>query len=169
MSNFGRGSPPFGDWLSGQGIDTLEIRTEPGLGKTSFIVDGFPYMTDAGRWTTTYVKGPAYGTFLIDFDKPGFHEIEVTDLVRKELLVPNSYADAYLLTDTETPWSEGDPKKRDPSRLGKLMDPSDPVKFASGRSYRFLRWEGAAAGSGKKIRVEVKGKTVLIARYEAAK
>jgi hypothetical protein len=49
------------------------------------------------------------------------------------------------------------------------MDPSDPVKFASGKSYRFIRWEGAAAGSKRKVRVNVKGKTVLIARYEAAK
>jgi hypothetical protein len=161
--------PPFGDWLSGEGKNVLEVRTEPGLGKTAFTVDGLPYMTYAGRWTTTYVKGPNYGSIFISFDGPGVHEVEVRDPVRKELLVANSYSDAYLLNETDIPWVVSDQAKRDPSRLGKLMDPSDPVKFATGKPYRFVGWEGAVPSEKKKIRVAVNGRTILVARYELAK
>jgi hypothetical protein len=161
--------PPFGNWLSGAGADVLEIRTEPGLGKTSFLVDGLPFMTHAGRWTTTYVKGDEYGSFLVTFDSPRVHEIEVKDVVRKELLVANSYEEAYLLNETEMPGATSSKEKRDPARLGKLMDPSDPVKFSTGGAYRFVGWEGAATSTKKKIKVEVKGRTVLTARYEKTK
>jgi hypothetical protein len=161
--------PPAGDWLSGERRNILEVRTEPGLGKTAFTVDGLPYMTYAGRWTTTYVKGPSYGSFFITFDGPGAHEVEVRDVLRKELLVANSYNEAYLLVETDMPWVIADQAKRDPSRLGKLMDPSDPVKFATGKPYRFVGWEGAVTSPNKKIRVEVNGRTVVVARYGLTK
>jgi hypothetical protein len=161
--------PPFGNWLSGAGAAILEIRTEPGLGKTSFTVDGLPYMTHAGRWTTTYVKGDEYGSFFVTFDGPGVHDIEVRDVVRKSLLVANSYEEAYLLNETEMPGATAGKEKRDPARLGKLMDPSDPVKFSTGEAYRFVGWDGAVKSAKKKIRVEVKGRTVLTARYEKFK
>lgn len=144
----------------------LLVQTEPGLGKTEFSVDGLPMFTYAGRWTTAYEKGENYGNFFITFDKPGWHTVEIRDAVKKELLVANSYEDAYALNETEMPGATASKVKRDPMRLGKLMDPSNPVQFATGKPYRFSGWEGAVTSPAKKIRIEVKERTVLIARFK---
>jgi hypothetical protein len=144
----------------------LLVRTEPGLGKTEFRVDGLPMFTYAGHWTTAYEKGENYGNFFITFDKPGWHTVEIRDAVKKELLVANSYEDAYALNETEMPGATASKVKRDPMRLGKLMDPSNPVQFATGKPYRFAGWEGAVTSPAKKIRIEVKEKTVLVARFK---
>lgn len=144
----------------------LLVRTEPGLGKTEFRIDGMPMFTYAGRWTTVYEKGENYGNFYVTFDKPGWHTVEIRDAVKKELLVANSYEDAYALNETEMPGATAGKEKRDPARLGKLMDPSDPVRFASGKPYRFSGWEGAVTSQSKTIKVEVRDRTVLIARFQ---
>ncbi len=79
--------------------------------------------------------------------------------------VANSYEDAYALNETEMPGAVASKVTRDPLRLGKLMDPSNPVNFATGKPYRFSGWEGACTSPANTIRIEVKEKTVLIARF----
>jgi hypothetical protein len=141
--------------------DVLTIKTQPGLGKTEFKVDGLPLWTHSGRWTTEYIKEANYGALRIDFDKPGTHTVEAVDMERSELLVPTSYEAAYELEDTGMP---GQVQKRE-GRLGVLMDPSQPLKFASGAPFRFQHWSGAASGTTPTVKVKVSGDTVLTAHY----
>jgi hypothetical protein len=86
------------------------------------------------------------------------------DTERKELLIANSYEDAYALNETKMPGAT-ETEVRDPSRLGKLMDPSDPVKFATGKPYQFVGWKGAVQSAQRQIRVYVKGEVTIIAEY----
>jgi len=144
--------------------NVLIVRTQPGLGKTRFEVDGLPMTTYAGRWTTTYEKGERYGTLTARFDKPATHTIKVLDPERKELLVANSYEDAYALNETKMPGAT-ETETRDPSRLGKLMDPADPVQFATGKPYRFIGWKGGVQSKQRTIRVYVEGEVTIIAEY----
>ena len=144
----------------------LLVRTEPGLGKTEFRVDGLPMFTYAGRWTTAYEKGKTTGTSSSPSTSPAGTRSRSGTTVKKELLVANSYEDAYALNETEMPGATASKVKRDPMRLGKLMDPSNPVQFATGKPYRFAGWEGAVTSPAKKIRIEVKEKTVLVARFK---
>ena len=100
----------------------LTVRTEPSLGKTRFELDGQPMMTYGGRWTTEYIKGPNFGNFIARFDQPGWHTVTVIDETRQEMLVANSYQDAYALNETVMPGATST-APRDPERLGKYMDP----------------------------------------------
>jgi hypothetical protein len=143
----------------------LTVRTDPGLGKTRFEMDGLPMMTCGGRWTTEYIKGPNYGNFFGRFDQPGWHTLTIVDEVRKEMLVANSYQDAYALNETRMPGATSE-APRDPSRLGKFMDPSEPGKVFEGKPYRFVGWEGPVKSKKKTIRVYVEGQTEVVARFE---
>lgn len=146
-----------------RGNHALFVKTEPGLGKTRFELDGLPMMTYSGRWTTEYVKGENYGTFVARFDEPGWHTLKIVDDVRKEMLVANSYEDAYALNETQMPGATAE--KRDPARLGKLMDPSEPARFSEGKPFRFTGWDGPVKSAGKAIKVYVDGPTAVIARF----
>ncbi len=148
-----------------RGEHVLIVKTEPGLGKTRFELDGLPMMTYGGRWTTEYIKGPNYGSFIARFDTPGWHTITIVDEVRKEMLVANSYQDAYGLNETVMPGATAE-KPRDPGRLGKLMDPSEPGQVFEGKPYRFIGWEGPAKDKKKTIRVYVDDETRVTARFE---
>ncbi len=148
----------------------LTVETEPGLGKTQFKLDGLPMVTYAGRWTTKYVKGPNYGKFYARFDKPGYHEITIVDTTRAEILVANSYEDAYKLNDTKMMGAvSGEKKDRDPNRLGKLMDPSEPGKTYSGKPYKFVGWAGPVKSNEKTVKVYVDKETVVIAKFKRMK
>ncbi|OHB75701.1 MAG: hypothetical protein A2Z34_08515 [Planctomycetes bacterium RBG_16_59_8] len=142
----------------------LTVKTLPDLGKTRFELDGVPMMTYAGRWTTEYVKGTLYGTFTAKFDKPGWHTLKIVDDVKKEMMVANTYEDAYALNETKMPGATAE--KRDPARLGKLMDPSEPTKFYDGKPYRFTGWEGVVASNERTIKVYVDGETTITARFQ---
>ena len=148
-----------------RGDHVLIVQTEPGLGKTRFELDGLPMMTYGGRWTTEYIKGPNFGSFIARFDAPGWHTITIVDDVRKEMLVANSYQDAYALNETVMPGATAE-KPRDPSRLGKLMDPSEPGQVFEGKPYKFVGWEGPAKENKKTIRVYVDGEVRVTARFE---
>ncbi len=154
-----------------RGKYVLIVKTDPELGKTHFKLDGLPMVTYSGRWTTEYVKGSNYGTFIARFDNPGWHEIKIIDTIRTEILIANSYEDAYALNGTKMMGSttkEGE--KRNPNRLGKLMDPSNPGKFYDGKPYYFDHWEGPVISKKKKIRVYVKkNRTVVIAKFKKMK
>jgi hypothetical protein len=143
----------------------LTVKTQPSLGKTRFELDGQPMMTYGGRWTTEYIKGPNYGNFIAGFDAPGWHTITIVDDVRKEMLVANSYEDAYALNETKRPGATA-AATRDPNRLGKYMDPSEPGKVFEGKPYRFAGWDGPVKSRKKTIRVYVEGKTEVVARFE---
>jgi len=151
------------DGLS-RGDHILTVTTEPGLGKTRFELDGLPMMTYSGRWTTEYVKGPNYGSFSARFAAPGWHTLRIVDDLRKEMLVANTYGDAYAINETSMPGATAAP--RDPSRLGKLMDPSEPGKAYEGKPYAFVGWDGAVKGKKKTIRVYIDGEAKIIARFE---
>jgi hypothetical protein len=155
---------PSGDSGVEREKNVLIVKTKPGLGKTRFEVDGLPMMTYGGRWTTVYEKGERYGTFVARFDKPGTHTIKILDTERTELLVANSYEDAYALNETKMPGAT-EAEVRDPARLGKLMDPADPVKSATGKPYRFVGWKGAVQGKKKEVRIFVDGEVVVIAEF----
>jgi hypothetical protein len=148
-----------------RGSHILTVKTEPGLGKTRFELDGVPMVTYGGRWTTEYIKGPNYGKFIARFDTPGWHTIKIVDDLRKEMLVANSYQDAYAINETVMPGATAE-VPRDPSRLGKLMDPSEPGKVYEGRPYKFIGWEGPVTSAKKTIRVYVEGETEVIAHFE---
>jgi hypothetical protein len=143
----------------------LTVKTAPSLGKTRFELDGLPMMTYGGRWTTEYIKGPNYGDFIAGFDTPGWHTITIVDDVRKEMLVANSYEDAYALNETKMPGATA-AATRDPNRLGKYMDPSEPGRVFEGKPFRFAGWEGPVKSKKKTIRVYVQGKTQVIAAFE---
>jgi len=151
-----------------RGNHILTVKTEPGLGKTRFELDGLPMVTYGGRWTTEYIKGPNYGSFVARFDAPGWHTLKIVDDVRKEMLVANSYQDAYAINETIMPGATAE-TPRDPSRLGKFMDPSEPGKIYEGKPYKFVGWEGAVKEKKKTIRVYVEGETQVIARFEQQK
>jgi hypothetical protein len=147
-----------------RGDHALTVTTEPGLGKTRFELDGLPMMTHGGRWTTEYVKGPNYGSFSARFDAPGWHTLRIVDDLRKEMLVANTYGDAYAINETSMPGAAAAP--RDPSRLGKLMDPSEPGKAYEGKPYAFVGWDGAVKEKKKTVRVYVDGDTRILALFE---
>ena len=142
----------------------LTVRTEPSLGKTRFELDGQPMMTRGGRWTTEYIKGPNYGNFFAGFDSPGWHTITVVDDVRKEMLVANSYEDAYALNETKMPGATAT-ATRDPDRLGKYMDPSEPGRVFEGKPFRFSGWEGPVKSKKKTVRVYVEGQMEVVAEF----
>lgn len=147
-----------------RGDHVLTVTTEPGLGKTRFELDGLPMITKSGRWTTEYVKGPDYGSFSARFDAPGWHILKIIDDKRKEMLVANSYEEAYAINETRMPGAAAG--TRDPSRLGRLMDPSEPGKVSEGKPYVFAFWEGAVSGKERTVRVFVEGQTSVTARFE---
>lgn len=148
----------------------LTLKTHPELGKVRFRVDGTLLWTHAGRWTTEYVKGPQYGQATIDFDAPGEHTVELMDAQVGEMLVAESYEQAYRVVETDmpgSPTSEGADRLR-PSeeRVGKLMDPSNPTQFLpTGKVYRFTGWSGATCGSDTTLRVRVDDHTELVAHF----
>ncbi len=145
----------------------LIVKTEPGLAKTSFEIDGLPMVTYAGRWTTEYVKGPNYGMFIAYFDKPGWHEIKIVDTIRTEILVANSYEDAYALNELKMPSSTGEEEKeRDVNRLGKFMDPSNPGKLYEGKPFRFTGWEEPVKSKEKTVKVYVENEVVVVANFD---
>jgi hypothetical protein len=125
-------------------------------------------VTYGGRWTTEYIKGPNYGSFIARFDTPGWHTLKIVDDVRKEMLVANSYQDAYAINETAMPGATAE-APRDPSRLGKLMDPSEPGEIYDGKPYKFVGWEGPVKEKKRTIRVYVEGDTQAIARFEQQK
>lgn len=143
----------------------LVVKTSPSLGKTQFELDGLPMLTHGGRWTTEYVKGPNYGNFVAAFDTPGWHTVTIIDDVRKEMLVANSYEDAYALNETKMPGATAG-AARDPDRLGKYMDPSEPGRVFEGKPFKFSRWDGAANGRKKTVRVYVDGLAEVTAVFE---
>jgi hypothetical protein len=151
-----------------RGEHILTVKTEPGLGKTRFELDGIPMVTYGGRWTTEYIKGPNYGSFIARFDTPGWHTIKIVDDLRKEMLVANSYQDAYAINETVMPGATAE-APRDPSRLGKFMDPSEPGKIYEGKPYNFVGWEGPVRSAKKTIRVHVDGDTQVVARFQQQK
>ncbi len=153
------------------GIDrgkyTLIVKTDPGLGKTRFKLDGLPMVTYSGRWTTKYVKGPNYGSFIAKFDTPGWHEITIVDDTKAQMLVANSYEDAYALNATKMPGStSGEGENRDPNRLGKFMDPSEPGKVYEGKPYEFVNWYGPVVSKKKTIKVYVDKEVTVYAKFE---
>jgi len=106
-----------------------------------------------------------YGNFVAGFDAPGWHTLTVVDDVRKEMLVANSYEDAYALNETKMPGATAG-AARDPDRLGKYMDPSEPGKVFEGKPFRFAGWEGPVKGKKRTVRVYVEGQTEVTARFE---
>lgn len=148
-----------------RGCHILIVRTEPGLGKTRFELDGRPMMTYSGRWTTEYIKGANYGNFIARFDSPGWHTLKIVDEIRREMLVANSYQDAYALNETVMPGASAE-TPRDPNQLGKYMDPSEPGRFYEGKPYYFIGWEGPVKETRKTIRIYVEGETQVTARFE---
>ena len=151
-----------------RGSHILTVKTEPGLGRTRFELDGVPMVTYGGRWTSEYIKGPNYGSFVARFDTPGWHVIKIVDDLRKEMLVANSYQDAYAINETVMPGATAE-APRDPSRLGKFMDPSEPGKIYEGKPYKFIGWEGPVKETNKTIRIYVEGETQVVARFEQQK
>jgi len=150
-----------------RGDHVLIVKTDPGLGKTRFELDGLPMVTYAGRWTTKYVKGPNYGSFIARFEWPGWHEIKIVDAVRAEMLVANSYMDAYTLNETRMLGATAEKQtKRDPNRLGKLMDPSEPGRFYDGKPFYFDHWEGPVVSNKNKIKVYVENQTIVVAKFK---
>ncbi len=143
----------------------LTVRTAPSLGKTRFELDGLPMMTYGGRWTTEYIKGPNFGNFIARFDQPGWHTVTVVDETRQEMLVANSYQDAYALNETVMPGATST-APRDPERLGKYMDPSEPGKVFEGKPFKFAGWDGPVKSGKKTVRVYVEGDTEVTAKFE---
>ncbi|MFA5394285.1 MAG: hypothetical protein WC338_07535 [Candidatus Ratteibacteria bacterium] len=143
----------------------LTIETEPALGKTKFKVDETPLWTYAGHWTTKYEMGEDYGRCFMDFDRPGTHRVEALDLEKKSLLVANSYGEASAVNEQ----AEEDAAALKPgssSRLGKLMDPSNPGKFMEGAGYKFVGWTGDIESREPVITVRVDKPIRLIAKYK---
>ncbi len=133
-----------GDALSKQG-PTLSVTTEPPLGSVRFRVDGFDYWTHSGRWTTEYVQGPQFGKFQITFDGPGSHTIEIVDVIPADMETPAGYGSSQ--------------------RLGRFMDPSQPLKPSGGRKFHFREWGGAASGTEHIVTFEVRTNTTLSAKF----
>ncbi|HQO35167.1 MAG TPA: putative glycoside hydrolase [bacterium] len=144
----------------------LIVKTEPGLGKTCFELDGLFMMTYSGGWKIEYEKGSNYGTFHATFSKPGLHTLRILDLERKDMLVANSYGDAYALNDAKMPGATGE-DKREFSNIATLKDPADPNRPASGKVYKFIGWGGAVESTEQTIEVYVEGTTTVTARYAA--
>lgn len=152
------------------GEHTLIVKTDPGLGKTHFELDGLPMVTYSGRWTTEYVKGQNYGSFIARFDEPGWHEIRIIDATRAEILVANSYEDSYAINATKMPGATAEKQgKRDLNRLGKFMDPSEPGKLYEGKPYQFTGWYGPLTSKKKTIKVYVDDKVTVFAKFEKMK
>ncbi len=135
----------MGDALAKAG-PTLTVTTEPPLGAVRFRVDGFDYWTHSGRWTTEYVQGPDFGRFQITFEQPGPHRVQIVDAIP---------------ADMETPAGYGTGK-----RLGRFMDPSQPLRPSGGRKFHFRGWGGAATGTDQEVRFEVKENTTLKAKFD---
>jgi Hypothetical glycosyl hydrolase family 15 len=125
---------------------TLTVTTEPALGAVRFRVDGFDYWTHSGRWTTEYVKGPEFGRFQITFEQPGPHTVEIMDVVPSDLETPAGYGTSR--------------------RLGRFMDPSQPLHPSAGRKFRFRDWSGAASGADHSVKLEVKNNMILTAKFD---
>lgn len=150
-----------------RGGHILVVKTDPGLGKTHFELDGLPMVTYSGRWTTKYVKGPNYGSFIARFDTPGWHEVTIVDDTRAQILVANSYEDAYAINATKMPGATADDAgRRNPDRLGKLMDPSEPGKMYEGKPFKFVNWYGPVVSKKKTIKVYVDGEVTVYAKFE---
>lgn len=162
------------------GEHKLIVKTDPKLGQTKFEIDGVSAETFAGRWsavyekkdqsgkwTTKYIKKDNFGIFILTFDKPGYHTLEIKDLERKTLLVPTSYKDGYIVFGFEQPFAgaKENKKKIDLSKYANLMDPADPGKFAPLKPYIFKGWDGAVKSKKRKIEVYVKGETEVIAKF----
>ena len=134
-----------GDDLSKRG-PTLVVATEPALGAVRFRVDGFDYWTHSGRWTTQYEPGPQFGKFSITFDEPGTHTVEIVDVIPADMETPAGYGTSQ--------------------RLGKFMDPSQPLKPSGGRKFHFREWSGPVSGE-RQVKFEVKTNTTLSAKFDA--
>ncbi|MBI2843204.1 MAG: hypothetical protein HYX78_07365 [Armatimonadetes bacterium] len=143
---------------------TLTIETSPTLAATRFKVDGIPVYTHSGSYTTKYEKGANFGRCSISFEKSGVHTIEVIDLEKKALMVADNYWESYKL-DEDAEFEANRAKDGYLPRLGKLMDPADPVKFMEGGGYAFEGWDGAGTGKEKTVTVRVDGPTRLVAKY----
>jgi Hypothetical glycosyl hydrolase family 15 len=126
---------------------TLTVATEPPLGAVRFRVDGFDYWTHSGRWTTEYVKGPRFGRFQITFDQPGTHTVEIVDAIPADMATPAGYGTS--------------------KRLGRFMDPSQPLRPSAGRKFHFREWAGAASGTNYEVKLDVKADATLSARFHA--
>ena len=141
------------------------VRTAPSLGKTRFELDGMPMMTVRGALDNgIHRRRRNFGNFIARFDQPGWHTVTVIDETRQEMLVANSYQDAYALNETVMPGATST-APRDPERLGKHMDPSEPGKVSAGKPFKFAGWDGPVK-SGKIVRVYVEGDTEVTARFE---
>ena len=163
------------------GKHKLIVKTEPGLGRTKFEIDGVSAETFSGnwssvsekegeseKWTTKYIKGDKFGTLLITFDKPGYHTLEIKDIERKTLLVPSSYKNGYIVFGFEQPFAGAKDVdgETDLSEYSNLMDPADPGRFAPDKTYIFKGWEGAVKSEKRIIKVFVDGETEVIAKFE---
>jgi hypothetical protein len=135
----------MGDALSKAG-PTLTVATEPPLGAVRFRVDGFDYWTHSGRWTTEYVQGPEFGRLQITFEQPGPHAVEIVDAVPADMETPAGYGSSQ--------------------RLGRFMDPSQPLRPSGGRKFHFREWSGAASGADRQVKLEVKESTTLTAKFD---
>jgi len=128
--------------------NVLEISTSPALGNVKFLIDGVETFTHSGRWTTSYVKGPSFGTLLSKYAEPGEHVVEAADVSAGGLAISKGYGSV--------------------EKLGKLMDPAEPTRPAGRFDYRFKGWRlGSKVLSSRRIEVQVEGKTKLTAIYES--
>jgi hypothetical protein len=124
----------------------LTVITQPGLGEVRFRVDGFDFWTYSGRWTTEYVLGPDFGKFMVYFDGPGTHQVEVVDVVPADMKTPAGYGAG--------------------ERLGQFMDPANPTQPSAGRKYRFRQWSGPVSSTEPAVEVEVQKDTTLMAEFD---
>jgi hypothetical protein len=51
-------------------------------------------------------------------------------------------------------------------RLGRFMDPSQPLRPSAGRKFHFREWAGAASGTDHQVKLEVKEGTTLTAKFD---
>ena len=110
----------------------LLVETDPPLGNINFKVDGIPFWTHAGRWTTKYEKGEQFGKFLMGFTRPGRHVIEVIDEEAKPMQTTAGYSTR--------------------EKLGKFMDPARPTEpMKPDQAYRFVGWKGAFSSVERRI------------------
>ena len=123
----------------------LTIATSPPLGDVKFLVDGFPYWTHRGFWSTEYVLGAQFGAFSVVLDGPGNHTIELVDDPAHELTTTDGYASDNV--------------------LGTDMDPAAPLQHSNGRTYGFAQWDGGL-GSSRTIQVNVAADTTITARFD---
>ncbi len=124
---------------------TVTVTTAPALGEVRFRVDGFDYWTYSGHWTTQYEQGPNFGKFMVTFDRPGKHKIEIVDTVPADMKTPAGYGTSQ--------------------RLGEFMDPSQPTKPAN-RKFKFREWKGVVSSTQPSVEVDVKDSTTLTAEFD---